>query len=81
MTPSELKAHVEQGTESHFFTRATMKFFGDNMKNYGVRSATIETDSGPVECWELYRRRPVKHGLQSSAYFRKDDFSRVWSKD
>lgn len=42
MTPSELKANVEiRG--SYFFTRKSMKFFGDTMKNYGVR------DGGEIE--------------------------------
>jgi hypothetical protein len=44
MTPAELKFHVEQRSdETYFFTRATMKFFGDTMKNYGVRTAVIRT--------------------------------------
>lgn len=88
MTPSELKYHVEQtGEQPHFFTRSTMKFFGDSMRNYGVRSATVKTgwsktgeyiEAGiPVEVWELYRKHPVKHGLQSSAYFDKLTFKRV----
>jgi len=66
MTPSELKHHVEQ-TGSHHFDRKTMKFFGDTMRNYGVR------DAG--QYWELYRKRPVKHGLSSSMYFDKKTFS------
>ncbi len=77
MTASELKAMVE-ATGSLFFTRDSMRFFGDTMANYGVRSATVDTwTQAGVECWELYRRRPVKHGLQSSAYFSKADFERV----
>jgi hypothetical protein len=28
-------------------------------------------------CWELYRKRPVKNGLQSSAYFDKNTFARI----
>lgn len=79
MTPSELKYHVEQ-KGSNFFSRDSMRFFGDTMKNYGVCSASVETYDGIVECWELYRRRPVKHGLNSSAYFSKSDFSRVFPK-
>lgn len=71
MTTSELKYHVEQaGHESYFFTRKTMKFFGDTMRNYGVR------DAG--DCWELYRKHPVKHGLKNSAYFDKVTFNRVF---
>jgi len=70
MTPSELKYNVERsGSEPYFFTRATMKFFGDTMANYGCR------DAG--DCWELWRKRPVKGGLQNSAYFDKVTFKRV----
>jgi len=82
MTPSELKAKVEAtNTDSYFFTRKTMKFFGDTMKNYGVKEAIINTYSEDnVEVWELYRKKPVKHGLISSAYFRKEDFSQAFAK-
>lgn len=83
MTPSELKAHVSTGNDSHFFERSSMRFFGDTMKNYGVRAnpVTVETYSGDqVVCWELYRRRPVKHGLTRSAFFAVDDYRRVLPK-
>ena len=70
MTPSKLKYNVEQSDNPHFFTRNTMKFFGDTMKNYGCR------DAGDI--WELYRKRPVKYGLNTSAYFDKDTFKRVY---
>ena len=69
MTPSELK-YLTRETLPYFFTRKTMKFFGDTMKNYGVRS------SG--DTWELYRKRPVKHGLSNSAYFCKNTFERIF---
>lgn len=36
------------------------------------------TDGVEVEVWELYRKRAVKHGLRTSAYFRKDNFKRVF---
>jgi hypothetical protein len=76
MTSSELKYHVES-VEPYFFTRQTMKFFGDTMKNYGVRGPVeIDTPSGPATVYELYRRRPVKHGLQKSAYFDVTTFKR-----
>ncbi len=80
MTPSELKEKVE-ATGSYFFTRDSMKFFGDTMSNYGVRSAVIDTwtESG-VECWELYRKRAVKHGNSKSAYFAKNDFRKINAK-
>lgn len=90
MTPSELKMNVESaGHDPHFFERDTMRFFGDTMKNYGVRSAVIRTmydasgnftchDGVSLEVWELYRKRPVKHGNQKSAYFDKSTFHRVF---
>lgn len=88
-TASDLKYYVEQaGHDSHFFTRKTMKFFGDTMKNYGVRKIemlTIYDDEGNyigpegriIEVYELYRRNPVKHGLTGSAYFDAATFKRV----
>jgi hypothetical protein len=68
-TPADLKYNVEL-TGSHFFERPTMKFFGDRMSNYGVRFLKDEN------VYELYRRNPVKHGLNSSAYFDADTFER-----
>ena len=72
MTPSELKYNVESGEDSFFFTCSSMKFFGDTMRNYGVRNAG--------DCWELYRKHPVSHGLKDSAYFDKVTFKRVFKK-
>lgn len=74
MTPSELKQKVEAtGNNPYFFTRDTMRFFGDRMSNYGCRQATYKG----VRCWELWRKRPVKHGLKSSHYFNMNTFERV----
>lgn len=71
MNASELKYRTEQANqETFFFDRGTMRFFGDTMRNFGVRSFDAQT-------WELYRKKPVKNGLQSSAFFRKNDFKRV----
>jgi hypothetical protein len=84
MTPSELKAAIlDHNPESHFFDHATMRLFGDSMANYGVRAATINTwtDDNPVEVWELYRKRPVKHGLMKSAFFRKSNLEQTYSKE
>ena len=76
MTKSELKERV-MATESHFFDRDTMKFFGDTMANYGVRETKIDTyREESVEVYELYRRKPVKYGLQSSHYFDKKTFKK-----
>jgi hypothetical protein len=82
-TASDLKYQVEQaGHEPHFFNRDTMKFFGDTMRNYGIRQPVeIETLSGhKVKAFELVRRRAVKHGLQSSSWFNADTFERVFPK-
>jgi hypothetical protein len=89
MTPSELKYNVEQGPDSFFFTRETMRFFGDTMQNYGVRSTIIPyqwDETGNIyqetprelEVWELFRRHPVKYGLKDSAYFDKKTYRRVF---
>jgi len=92
MNPTELKYNVEQGQDRYFFTRDTMKFFGDTMRNYGVRDGGIFTthwnDEGNYcediaynfEVWELYRKHPVKSGLTSSAYFDKLTFRRVFKE-
>jgi hypothetical protein len=90
MTPSELKTQIETRDEnSHFFTRKTMQFFGDTMRNYGVRKTVITTqydangeytdqNGVQVECWELYRKRPVKHGNNGSAFFACDGFRQLF---
>lgn len=79
MTASELKALVEaNGNEPHFFTRGTMKFFGDTMRNYAVSGPVeIKTYTGEtVAVWELRRIQPVKHGLMASAYFDCETYQR-----
>lgn len=71
MTPARLKTLVS-ATGSHFFTRGTLKFFGDTMHNYGVRRKPIKLharDGTVREVWVLYRKHAVKHGLSSDAYF------------
>jgi hypothetical protein len=71
MTSFEFKAAYEAANPgSFYFSRDTLRFFGDTMANYGVR------DIG--DYWELYRRKAVKHGLRDSAYFRKGTFKRIW---
>lgn len=71
---SDLKLAVENaGHSPHFFTRKTMAFFGDTMRNYGVRKVQVNGES----LYELFRRKPVKHGLRDSAYFNAETFERV----
>ena len=75
-TPSALRASIlHHHPESRFFSRENMRFAGDTMRNYGVRLTTI---NGGVQVFELYRRKPVKCGLQSSAYFLAGTFSQTW---
>lgn len=71
-TKSDLKLKVSQ-TGSCFFNRESMKFFGDTMANYGLRSYNANT-------WELYRKNSVKTGLKDSAYFDKITNERVYLK-
>ena len=88
MNASELKYHIEQANEeSYFFARKTMRFFGDTMKNYGVRKITIKSQFDAAGVYhkegvarivlELYRKRAVKHGNKGSAYFDAETFKRV----
>ena len=80
MTHSELK-YLTRETNPHFFTHRTMKFFGDTMRNYGVRSVRVDTwTQEGVECWELYRKHSVKCGLKESAYFDKNTLDKVFPK-
>ena len=75
MTSSELKYLYETNekeTGKHFFTRNTMKFFGDTMSNYGVCKTIVNNkwdNSDSFECFKLYRKKPVKHNLQTDAFF------------
>lgn len=83
MTPAELKQHYLIGNpDGHFFDRGSMAFFGDTMNNYAVRGPVmLETWGGPVECWELYRKKPVNHGLQASAFFDTIHFKKRFAKE
>jgi len=70
MNSSQLKfQHELKNQDSYFFTRKTMRFFGDTMQNYGVK------DRGGY--YELYRKSPVKHGLNQSAFFDKTTFKQL----
>lgn len=67
-----------QVTESGnlFFTKKTMKFFGDTLGNYGTRMVQQQDGSWIIE---LFRRKPVKHNTGSSAYFDAVTFKRLHS--
>lgn len=81
MNATELKQkHEENHILSKFFSRETMKFFGDTMRNFGVRRQTVMIQDclgAKYECYELYRKRPVKEGVQSSYYFDVITFRRI----
>lgn len=86
-TASDLRSFVEQaGTAPHFFDRKTMRFFGDTMANFGVRRVVVYTGERgeiPRRAFMLYRRRPVKNGLQSWHFFDAETFEKLhgsWSK-
>ena len=65
--PSDLKYYlVNKYPDNKFFSRENMRFAGDTMSNYGLR--VIENSEGN-KLFELYRKKPVKYGLQKSAYF------------
>jgi hypothetical protein len=67
MNSSQLKYnHESLNPSSFYFTRDSMRFFGDTMRNYGVRTH--------ANSYELYRKHPVKHGLSKSAHFDKSTF-------
>jgi len=66
MTPSELKRkYHESNNDGCYFLPETMKYFGDTMRNYGVRQVGLDNPY----YWELWRKQPVKGGRQGSAYF------------
>jgi len=70
LTAAQLRSKYEEhNPHGHFFSRETMKFFGDTMSNYGVRYHAEHN------AYELHRKRPVKEGNQQSAYFDADTFS------
>jgi hypothetical protein len=52
--------------EPYYFSRNSMKFFGDTMSNYKIKLAD--------NFIELHRKKPVKHGLNNIAYFNYNDF-------
>jgi len=85
MTSSELKQLYESNNPAgYFFSRRTMRFFGDTMSNFSVRDAgkvKSMTENGieEVDAWELIRRRPI-HGMHGHcAYFSKDNGQEVFN--
>jgi hypothetical protein len=84
MTVFDLRHLYEcNNPNGHFFDMRTMHFFGDTMRNFGVRDGgEVKTiTAGGIEMvgvWELYRKHPVKSGMHGHcAYFRKIDAQEV----
>lgn len=80
MTASRLKLLYEQTQGGPYFTRKNMKFCGDTMSNYYVSAKPVEVTSIAGElytCWELTRRKPVKHNAQFSVYFDTTTFKKI----
>jgi hypothetical protein len=83
MTAYALKRLYERNNPNgHFFDRETMRFFGDTMRNFGVRDAGERLVVSPgaarkkemVDLCLLYRKRPTKRNMRGElAYFRKDN--------
>jgi len=75
--------HEIKNPESLFFTKDSMRFFGDTMGNYAVSSKPVKVETyfdGIVECYELRRKKPVNGGLQSSDYFCTKTYARIIEK-
>jgi len=86
MTASQLKyLYYKHNPNGHCFDRKTMSFFGDTMKNFGVRDAGMVAidcmnDTKEVDSVILHRKRPVKCGLHGDmAIFRKDTGQIIFS--
>lgn len=73
MNASQLKDLYQRANpQGHFFDRSTLKFFGDSMRNFGVRKVRVKRDPqyspdpdmpGEADAWCLYRKRGTKSGL------------------
>lgn len=81
MTVYELKRlYYLNNPDGHYFDRETMRFFGDSMRNFGLRDVgkikRLNFTSGEAEEIDavlLYRRHPVNGGLHGDMdFFRKD---------
>lgn len=80
LTASELKYRVTQTRhDSHFFDRATLKFFGDTMRNFAVDEAAPVTLRDGSQCMAYRRRRihAVKMGNRDCFYFCADTFKQL----
>ena len=72
--PSDLKYYlIDKYPDNKFSSRENMRFAGDTMANYGLQ--IIESEG--KQLFELYRKKPVKYGLQKSTYFDVETLRKV----
>jgi hypothetical protein len=79
MTKSELKRKVAE-TGSFYFSRDSMKFFGDTMSNYSCSKnpeEIIDRSGNKRQVYALWRKRPVKMGACDPVYFDAITFQKV----
>ena len=74
MTKSTLIDKVN-ATGSVYFSKDTMKFFGDSVDNYYLSHAVF--DIGGVTCYKLSRKKAVNGGLKAPVYFSVHTFEEV----
>ena len=71
MKASELKAlHMQNAPGGHFFAHKTMQYFGDTMRNFGVK----KQESGE---WLLFRKRKTRENAAGTGYLFSSDFRLV----
>lgn len=83
MRPSELKKRYEENNRpAMYFCRENMRGAGDTMSNYGVMASTVVDMYGKErEVWCLYRKFPVKYGVQTPTFFDKGSFRIVRTRE
>ena len=75
MKASKLRAlHMQNSPDSHFFARDTMRFFGDTVRNFGVK----KQESGE---WLLFRKHKTRQSAAGTGYLFSNDFRFVKPSD
>lgn len=65
--------YASQKAERYFFSRQTMRAFGDTLRNFGVFQ-----DNGKIF---IHRKKPVKHGLTGTWLFNPETGSLTSIRD
>jgi len=69
-TVGQLRDYISD-TGSKYFNYATMRFFGDTMRNYKF------CFNAELDAFVLIRRKPVKGGLSRNSYFDAETFKHL----